>query len=98
MTEKSDASFAIVRFNQRTYQSGGVVAVVKGAKAAEKTLKDFFLCQNEEDQRAGWSYFLEQTNLRRGMDLERATELRQAQLDLQESLAKRPGDRSRTSL
>jgi hypothetical protein len=37
MTDKSGASFAIVRFNERTYQSGGVVAVIKGTKAAEKT-------------------------------------------------------------
>jgi hypothetical protein len=30
MTDKSESSFTVVRFNERTYQSGGVVAVIKG--------------------------------------------------------------------
>ena len=30
MTYKSEFSFAIVQFNERTYQSGGVVAIIKG--------------------------------------------------------------------
>jgi hypothetical protein len=85
MPDKSDASIAVVRFNERTYQSGGVVAVIKGTKAAEKILKDFVQCQSEENRRAGWRYFLEKTDLRPGIDVEQATKLRQARLDLQES-------------
>ncbi len=82
MTSKSDASFAVVRFNNRTYQSGGVVAVIKGNKAAERILKDFDSCQSEESRRAGRRYFLEKT------DLEPATTLRQLRFDSQE--ARRP--------
>jgi hypothetical protein len=85
MPNKSYASIAVVRFNERTYQSGGVVAVIKGTKAAEEILKDFVRCQSEENRRAGWRYFLEKTDLRPGIDVEQATKLRQARLDLQES-------------
>jgi hypothetical protein len=45
MTDKSETSFAVVRFNERTYQSGGVVAVIKGMEAAQRTLNDFDWCQ-----------------------------------------------------
>ena len=85
MTGKSEFSFAVVGFNERTYQSGGVVAVIKGIEAAQRTLDDFVWCQIEENQRAGWRYFLEQTDLRPGMDPERATILRQVRSDRQES-------------
>jgi hypothetical protein len=85
MTDKSGSSFAVVRFNERTYQSGGVVAVIKGTEAAERTLNDFDCYQSEENRRAGWRYFLEETDLRPGMDPEKATKLRQVRLDLQES-------------
>jgi hypothetical protein len=85
MTDKAQSSFAVVRFNERTYQSGGVVAVIKGIEVAQRTLDDFDWCQSEENRRAGWCYFLEETNLRPGMDPERATKLRQVRLDLQES-------------
>jgi hypothetical protein len=100
MTGKSDSSFAVVRFNKRTYQSGGVVAVIKGTKAAERILKDFDSLQSEESRRAGWGYFLEKTDLPPGMDPEKATKLRQVRLDSQESRAlhsaacpARPSDR-----
>lgn len=85
MTAKSEASFAVVGFNERTYQSGGVVAVIKGFEAAHETLDDFVLCQSEEDRTAGWRYFLEETDLRPGMDPEKATNIRQVRLDLHES-------------
>jgi len=85
MTDKSKRSFAIVRFNKRTYQSGGVMAVIKGVKAAQRALNDFDGCQSEENRSAGWRYFLEETDLRPGMDPEKATQLRQARLDRQES-------------
>ena len=85
MTDKSESSFAVVRFNERTYQSGGVVAVIKGIKIAQRTLDDFDWNQSEDQRRAGWHYFLEKTNLRPGMDPEKATTLRQVRFDLQEA-------------
>ena len=85
MTDKSESSFAVVRFNERTYQSGGVVAVIKGIDVAQRTLDDFGWSQSEENRRAGWRYFLEATDLRPGMDPEEATKLRQVRFDLQES-------------
>jgi hypothetical protein len=85
MTNKSESSFAVVRFNGRTYQSGGVVAVIQGIKVAQSALEDFDWCQSEENRRAGWSYFLEKTDLPPGMDPEKATTLRQVRFDLQET-------------
>jgi len=85
MTDQSESSFAVVRFNERTYQPGGVVAVVKGIEVARRTLKDYDWCQSEENRSAGWRYFLEETDLRPGMDPAKATKLRQVRLDLQES-------------
>jgi hypothetical protein len=89
MTNKSQASFAVVRFNERTYQSGGVVAVIKGTESAESTLKELDWCQGDDSRRAGWRYFLEETDLRSGMDPEKATILRQVQLDLAERVCAR---------
>jgi hypothetical protein len=85
MTDKANSSFAVVRFNEQTYQSGGVVAVIKGIEAAQRTLHDFDWCQSEENRRAGWRYFLEKTDLSPGMDPEKATTLRQVRFDLQEA-------------
>lgn len=85
MTNKREGSFAVIRFNERTYQSDGVVAVIKGFQAAQRILNDFDWSQSEENRRAGWRYFLENTNLRPGMDPEKATKLRQMRLDLQDS-------------
>jgi hypothetical protein len=84
MRDKTDSSFAVVRFNERTYESGGVVAVIKGIEAAQRTLDDFDWRQSEESRRAGWRHFLEETELRPGMDPEKATKLRQVRFDLQE--------------
>jgi len=84
MTDKANSSFAVVRFNEQTYQSGGVVSVIKGIEAAQRTLNDFDWCQGEENRRAGWRYFLEKTDLPPGMDPEKATTLRQVRFDLQE--------------
>ena len=85
MTDKANSSFAVVRFNEQTYQSGGVVAVIKGIEPAQTTLNDFDGCQSEENRRAGWRYFLEKTDLPPGMDPEKATTLRQVRFDLQEA-------------
>ncbi len=87
MTDKSESSFAVIWFNERTYQSAGVVAVIKGIEAAQRTLNDFDWCQSGENRRAGWRYFLEETDLRPGTNPEKATALRQVKLDLQESQA-----------
>jgi len=87
MTDKCECCFAVIRFNERTYQSAGVVAVIKGMEAAQKTLNDFDWCQSQEDRREGWRYFLEETDMRPGTDPEKATKLRQLRLDLQESQA-----------
>jgi hypothetical protein len=88
MTNKSDRSFAIIRFNEKTYISGGVMAVVKGTESAQRTLNDFEWCQTQEDRSAGWRYFVEETDLQPGIDPAKATKLRQIRLDLQESQAK----------
>jgi len=61
------------------------VAVIKGIKVAQRTLNDFDWCESEENRSAGWRYFLEETDLRPGMDPEKATTLRQVRFDLQES-------------
>ena len=87
MTDKSDSSFVVVRFNERTYQSGGVVAVIKGIEVAQRTRDDFDWCQSEENRCAGWRFFLKATDLRPGMDPEKATKLRQVRFDPQESLS-----------
>ncbi len=66
-------------------ENGGVVAVIKGIEDAQRTLDDFDWCQSEENRRVGWRYFLEETDLRPGMDPEKATKLRQVRVDLHES-------------
>jgi hypothetical protein len=87
MKKDCDRSFAIIRFNEKTYKSGGVVAVVKGSESGQRTLNDFEWCQSQEERSAGWRYFLEETDLEPGIDPEKATRLRQLRLDLQESQA-----------
>jgi hypothetical protein len=88
MTKNSHHSFAIIRFNEKTYKSGGVVAVVKGVESAQRTLNDFEWCQSQEDRSSGWRYFLEESDLQPGTDPEKATKLRQLRLELQESQAR----------
>ena len=88
MTNNADCSFAIIRFNEKTYLSGGVVAVVNGTESAQRALNDFEWCQSQEDRGSGWRYFLEETDLQPGMDAAKATRLRQLRFDLQESQAK----------
>ena len=87
MRNDSNHSFAIIRFNEKTYMPGGVVAVVQGTESAQRTLNDFEWCQSQEDRSAGWRYFLEESDLQPGTDPEKATKLRQLRLDLQESQA-----------
>jgi hypothetical protein len=88
MTNSLEHSFAVIRFNEKTYMSGGVVAVVKGTETAQRALNDFEWCQSQEDRSSGWRYFLEETDLQPGTDPSKATRLRQLRLDLLESQAK----------
>jgi len=81
------ASYAIICHNIRTYQSAGVVAVVRGKPVAEATLKNLESCQGSAEHHEGWRYFIERTNMTAGTDPTEATRRRQAELDLRESNA-----------
>lgn len=85
MHDESRICFAIIRYNARTYESGGVMAVVKGRANAEDIMRQFERSQGSEDRHIGWRYFLEKTDLRAGMDPAEATRLRQTRLDIRES-------------
>jgi len=85
--DESKASFAIIRHNIRTYESAGVVQVVKGRENADTMLKNLTGGQSSADRQEGWRYFCEKTDLRPGMDPEEATQRRQAALELRESEA-----------
>jgi hypothetical protein len=85
MPDQRHRSFALIRFNHKTYESGGVMAVVRGRCAAEKLLRDFEWGQTENDRYSGWRYFLEESDLEPGIDAQKATKLRQMQLDLREA-------------
>jgi hypothetical protein len=84
---ESSASYAIICHNIRTYQSAGVVEIVRGRHNAEIALKKFQACQSSADHHQGWRYFFEETDLKAGMDPAKATHLRQADLDMRESRA-----------
>jgi hypothetical protein len=75
------ASYVIVRHNIRTYQSAGVIAVVRGKHSAESELKKFESSQDSSDRHEGWRYFIEKTNLKAGTDPAEATQHRQSQLE-----------------
>ncbi|MGA2347915.1 MAG: hypothetical protein ABSF93_18030 [Candidatus Sulfotelmatobacter sp.] len=85
------ASYVVIRHNVRTYESAGVVEVVKGRTNAESTLKKFENNQSSADRHEGWRYFLEKSNLKAGTDPAEATELRQAELENRESKAAQEG-------
>lgn len=87
MQDDSKGSFAVIRHNVRTYESGGVMAVVKGRTNAESAVRQFEQGQGADDRHAGWRYFLEKTDLRPGMDPTEATNLRQTRLEVRESEA-----------
>ena len=81
------ASYAIIRHNIRTYESGGVVEIVRGKQNAESALRNLKECQPSADHQEGWRYFFEKTDLKPGTDPAEATSLRQANLELRESQA-----------
>lgn len=80
-------AFAVIRYNVRTYEPGGVMAVIKGRAKAEAAVTQFEIERSREDRAVGWGYFLEQTDLQPGMDPEKATSLRQTRQDVIESKA-----------
>ena len=73
----------------RTYQSAGVLAVVRGRQRAESELKMFEDSQDSPDREEGWRYFIEKTALEPGTDPAEATHRRQAELEGRESKALR---------
>jgi hypothetical protein len=79
------ASYAIIRHDIRTYQSAGVLAVVRGKQRAESELKKFEDSQDSSDRHEGWRYFAEKTDLQAGTDPVEATQRRQAELERRES-------------
>ena len=91
------ASYVVIRHNVRTYESAGVVEVVKGRANAESALKKFESDQSSADRHAGWRYFLEKTNLKAGTDPAEATVLRQAELESRESKATQDEDEGSNS-
>ena len=92
--DESKASYVVIRHNVRTYESGGVVEVVKGRTHAESALKKFEGEQGSGDRHEGWRYFLEKTTLKAGTDPAEATELRQAELESRETKATRDAESS----
>jgi hypothetical protein len=92
MQDDSKASFALIRHNVRTYESGGVMAVIKGRVNAESSVGQFERSQTSEDRHAGWRYFLEKTDLKVGMNPTEATSLRQMRLEVRESEAQQISD------
>jgi hypothetical protein len=90
--EELKASYVVIRHNVRTYESGGVVEVVKGRQNAESTLKNFEAEQSPSDRHEGWRFFLEKSTLKAGTDPAEATELRQAELERRESKATQEGE------
>jgi hypothetical protein len=85
----SNASYAIIRHNVRTYLSAGVIAVVRGKHNAESELKKFEDSQASSDRHEGWRYFIEKTDLKAGTDPAEATQHRQAELEGRELKALR---------
>src|SRR5579863_228279 len=85
--EEANASYVVIRHNVRTYQSAGVVEVIKGKQNAEAAVKKFEEAQGSPDRHEGWRYFLEKTEIKAGTDPAEATHRRQAELDNRETKA-----------
>jgi hypothetical protein len=87
--DESSASYAIICYNVRTYQSAGIVQVIRGLSNAETALKRFQEGQSSHEHQEGWRYVFERTDLKPGMDPTEATRLRQQELETRESKALR---------
>jgi hypothetical protein len=82
--DSTAGGYAIIRYNSRTYQSAGVLVVVRGNETAESELKRFEECQDSSDRHEGWRYFIEKTDLKAGTDPTEATQHRQDELEARE--------------
>ena len=82
-----NGSYAIIRHNIRTYQSAGVIEVVRRKQNVESALQNLKECQASADHHEGWRYFFEKTDLAAGTNPVEATHLRQANFELRESKA-----------
>jgi hypothetical protein len=87
MRNQPKAAFAIIRYNVRTYQSGGVIAVMAERGSADVAMGQLERIQPSEDRQIGWRYFVEASDLKVGMNPDEATQLRQSRLELRESEA-----------
>src|SRR5215472_16554309 len=87
--EHHTASYAIIRYNIRTYQSAGVLAVVRGKYSAESEMRKLQDSQDSSDRHEGWRYFIEKSNLKAETDPAEATQRRQAELERRELKALR---------
>ena len=85
--DETRIAYAVIRHNVRTYESGGVVDVIRGRQNAETMMKQFEGGQSSEDRQAGWRYFLEKTTLKVGTNAAEATRLRQSDLEVRETKA-----------
>lgn len=85
--DESTFSYAIIRHNVRTYESGGVVQVIRGKGNAEITVKQYEDSQSSEDRHAGWRYFPEKTEIKPGTSPVEATHRRQTELETRERKA-----------
>ena len=85
--DEAATSYVIIRHNIRTYESAGVVQVLKGLQNAESAVKKLQECQASADRHEGWRYFFEKTDLKPGTDPAQATNLRQTNLEIRESKA-----------
>jgi hypothetical protein len=85
--DDASSSYAIIRHNVRTYESGGVVQVTRGKNIAETTAKEYETSQSSEDRHAGWRYFIEKTGIKPGTSPAEATHKRQAELEQREQKA-----------
>jgi hypothetical protein len=85
--DPTTGSYAIICYNSRTYQSGGVVMIVSGKAAADSELKRLEDCQDSSHRQDGWRYFIQETDLQAGTDPIDANQHRQAELESRESKA-----------
>jgi len=61
--------------------------VVRGRQNAESALKKLAESQPPSDHHEGWRYFCEKSDLKAGIQPDKATDLRQADLEARESKA-----------
>ena len=85
MDKESKACFAIIRFNTRSYESGGVMEIVRGRQNATLAIQRLHEAQSKEDWALGWRYFAEMSDFKPGTDPAKATLLRQGSMDARES-------------